>query len=279
MPALVLLSPALGAGKTTVAAAISRRVSVSQMSRLGDDANAAADGSLFAKLGGSGGLELIEAPGADPSTAPHTRALVVAGNATPPPDLLAFCRSAGERVAGVVLNKVPSRQRKRVLGAVEELGLKVLLALPEDRLLATPSLAEVASALQAQTLSFDSNGDRSLDGAVIASISADPGQGYFLDRAASTVIVRSDKPDLQLAALNAGAACLIVTGSVPLLGYITERTEADEIPIISTALDTCEAMTTIEALFGSGPFSGAAAKLSRLAELIQGFDASTLSGA
>ena len=276
MPALVLLSPAPGAGKTTVAAALSRGSSGARMSRLGDDGSAAADASLFAKLGGSGDLEIIEAPGGDPSAAPGTSAVVVADAATPTAELAAFVQSAGERVTGVVLNRVPSRQWERVLKGVEELGVKVLMALPEDRLLATPSLGEVASALQAQTLFFDSNGDRALDGAAIASISADPGQGYFLDRDAGTVIVRSDKPDLQLAALNAGAVCLIVTGSLPLLGYVTERAEADEIPVIRTALDTVATMKTIEGLFGSGPFSGSASKLSRLAELTQGFDASPL---
>ncbi len=276
MPALVLLSPAPGAGKTTVAAAISRKVNVAQMSRLDDEGNAVADASLFAKLGGSGDLELIEASGADPSAAPSAKAVVVADAAIPGAELAAFCQSAGERMAGVVLNRVPARQRERVLEAVKGLGVKVLLALPEDRLLATPSLAEVARALQAQTLFFDLNGDRTLGGAVIASISADPGQGYFSDREASTVIVRSDKPDLQLAALNAGATCLIVTGSRPLLGYVTERAAADEIPVIRTALNTVEAMQTIEGLFASGPFSGSALKLNRLAELIQGFDASTL---
>ena len=54
-----------------------------------------------------------------------------------------------------------------------------------------------------------------LDRPLIATISADPGQGYFAGYDAKAVIVRSDKPDLQLAALNAGAACLILTGGLP----------------------------------------------------------------
>ena len=52
---------------------------------------------------------------------------------------------------------------------------------------------------------IDEHRDTPLDRPVIASIAADPGQTYFVRTDATAVIVRSDKPDLQLAALNAGA--------------------------------------------------------------------------
>jgi BioD-like phosphotransacetylase family protein len=220
----------------------------------------------------------LEAAAGDAGAAPEARAIVVS-DAAGGSDLASFCNSVGSRLAGVVLNRVPTTRRDRILEESRTEGLEVLLDLPEDRLLATPSLGDVAAALNAQTMYFDGNGNRPLDRAVIASISADPGQGYFLHRDANSVIVRSDKPDLQLAALNAGATCLIVTGELPILGYVLERAEADEIPIIRTPMETLDAVKGIEELYGGGPFSGSAEKLSRLAELTQGFDATSLSAA
>ncbi len=280
MPPLVLLSPAPGVGKTTVAVALSRRLSAQgrsgALSRLGEGDSAAADSALFSRLSAPDGEEIIEAPGGALPAIPGASALVVADGAATASDISTFVQSTGDRLVGVVLNRVPEKRRERLLGELEGSGIKPLVALAEDRMLATPTLGEVASTLDAQTSFYDSNAARPLDRVLIAPISADPGQGYFSGLQANAVIVRSDKPDLQLAALNAGATCLIVTGELPLLGYVTERAEADEIPIVRTQMETPDAVRSIEGLFGAGPFSGSPEKLSRLAELIPDFDATRL---
>jgi BioD-like phosphotransacetylase family protein len=277
MSGLVLLSPAPGAGKTTIAAAIVAKLGGGTLTRLGDDENATADRELFSGLGSEGPAELYEAAGGDPSASAQRAAVVVADGSGEAAELAQFCASAGERLLGVILNRVAQRRREQVLRAVADTGAKILFDLPEDRSLATPSLDEVVGALNATIVFFDSNGKRPLDGLVVASISADPGQAYFAMREARAVVVRSDKPDLQLAALNAGASCLIVTGELPLFGYVKERAEADEIPIIRTKLDTVAAVRSVEQLYATAPFSGTPAKLSRLAALTRDFDARKLS--
>ena len=255
---------------------LASRIGLSSLSRLGEDANAAADSALFGRVDCTGEVELAEAPAGDPSIAAGWPAIVVADPTEQAESLPDFCRSVGDRLVGAILNRVPARRRDRIVSGLQAQGVEVLLALPEDRMLAAPSLDDVASALDARAAFFDSGGKAPLDGAVIASIGADPGQGYFVHMKAGSVIVRSDKPDLQLAALNAGATCLIVTGGLPLLGYVKERAEADEIPLIRTDMGTGDAVQGIEALYASGPFSGSPAKLSRLVELTRDFDASKL---
>ena len=108
------------------------------------------------------------------------------------------------------------------------------------------------------------------------TISADPGQGYFAAYGASAVIVRSDKPDLQLAALNAGADCLIVTGGLPILSYVLERAEEDQIPLVRTSLTTIAAVQEIEAIFGSLPFAGGDAKIERITALLSDLNVAAL---
>src|SRR5439155_1656609 len=123
------------------------------------------------------------------------------------------------------------RRADSLLADAKGAGINGPRALPEDRLRAAPVIRDVVQALSAQTEHLDGGGMRPLDRPVIATISADPGQGYFARYDASAVIVRSDKPDLQLAALNAGAGCLIVTGGLPILSYVLERAEEDQLPL------------------------------------------------
>jgi BioD-like phosphotransacetylase family protein len=281
MASYALLSPAAGAGKTTVAVALSQNLlkagRPAAFSRSGDDANASADSSLFQRLTPGGGeIAIVEAAGGE--TTAEGPALVVIDAGKDAAATVEFCRSLGGKVAGVVLNRVPSRRQEAAEKAFEAAGLRVLFAIPEDRLLATPTLSGVATALNSQPIYFDSNGDRPLDRPAIAPISADPGQGYFSRTEANAVIVRSDKPDLQLAALNAGASCLIVTGGFPFLGYVLERAEADEIPLIPTKMSTVETVKVIESLYAKQPFSGGEAPLARLLELTGGIETALLGG-
>ena len=146
--------------------------------------------------------------------------------------------------------------------------MKLLAVVPEDALLASPTIGQVAETLSAEGEYIEENRDRPLDRPIIASIAADPGQTYFVRTEATAVIVRSDKPDLQLAALNAGPTCLIVTGGLPVLSYVLERVADEEIPLLRTKLDTKDAVSAIEELFGAKPFAGSDAKLRRIEELL-----------
>jgi BioD-like phosphotransacetylase family protein len=282
MPSVVLLAPAALSGKTTIAAGLAQRLKAEgqavSLSRGGEDASARVDAALFARISeeAQASIQLIEAPAADNSAAAADRAVVVADGGIAPGELAEFCRLLAGKLAGVVLNRVPARRSEDVRAGIEAAGLKVIGIVPEDRLLASPTLGEVAQALEAEKLFFNSGGDRPLDHTLIASISADPGQGYFSRTGADTVIVRSDKPDLQLAALNAGASAMIVTGDLPILGYVLERAEDDMIPLLRTKRETAETVRAIEGLYGAGPFSGGAEKLRRAAELVSAIDVSAI---
>jgi BioD-like phosphotransacetylase family protein len=280
MPAFVLLAPTPLSGKTTIAAALAQRLKAEgktvALSRVGDDTNAAADMALFAAISSpldTAQITIAEATAGDSGTgADH--AIVVADGTDPPGDIAAFCAPLAGKLAGVVLNRVPARRADAIKAEALAAGLKVIGMLPEDRLLASPTLGEVAEALQAEKMFFDSSGQRPLDRALIASISADPGQDYFAG--ASTVIVRSDKPDLQLAALNAGVSAMIVTGDLPILSYVLDRAEEDTIPLLRTKLETADTVKVIEDLYASRPFAGGAEKLLRAAELAGEIDLAAL---
>lgn len=235
------------AGKSTIAAALARKLP---------------------------GTTITEAAGTDPPTG-DGKVVVVATPSSP--DLAAYCRSIGHALAGIVLNRVPAKRAVTAKKTVKAAGLPLLAALPEDQLLAAPTLRDVIGALTAEATFLNGSETRVIERPVIASISADPAQGYFAYVNPSAVIVRSDKPDLQLAALNAGATCLIVTGGYPILSYVLDRVQEDEIPLLRTPLDTLKTIEALESLFGTTPFTPTPEKLARLDELLADADLSSLS--
>ena len=281
MPTLVLVAPTPLSGKTTIAAGLAQRLKAEgktvALSRRGDDANAAADKALFAAFSSptdAAQVTITEAASGD--TSGDGRAVVVADATLPAPEIARFCSPLAGRLAGLILNRVPQRRTAAIRSDAETQGMRVLGVVAEDRLLASPTLGEVADALEAEKMFFDSNGERPLDRTLIASISADQGQGYFVRTGANTVIVRSDKPDLQLAALNAGTGAMIVTGDRPILGYVLDRAEEDTIPLLRTKLETVDTVKVIEQLYAAKVFAGGADKLRRAAELTGEIDLADL---
>jgi hypothetical protein len=256
--------------------------------RLPGDDHAETDVALFATLERSSGdspqgVRIIESPAGDAGASlagnPEARVLVVADGSRPLSPILEYCGALGDPFAGLVLNKTPPKRAEAIRTDAQTAGVNLVAVVPEDRLLAAPVLRDVATVLSASVEHFNNGtGLRPLDRPVIATISADPGQAHFARYDASAVIVRSDKPDLQLAALNAGAACLIVTGGLPLLSYVLDRAEEDEIPLLRTGLDTIATVSAIEDLFSSAPFQGGEAKVRRIAELLLEVDAASLAG-
>ena len=281
MPTLLVAAPTPLSGKTTVAVACARALAKNGtnvlLERVGDDANADSDRRVFSSLGSSSGdAKIIEVPAGDPLAALRehegARVLIVATPETAA-EASAIAKAVGEALAGMVLNR--ARPSGGGAGADYE-GVAPLAVIREDRQLAAPSLDAVAQALKAEAVNVAEDAPRSLGRVVIASIAADPGQAYFDRTRAESVIVRSDKPDLQLAAINAGAQCLIVTGDLPVLSYVRERVAEDETPFLRTELDTKGAVEAVEALYGGTAFTADADKLSRLDEVFAGADVGSL---
>ncbi len=267
MPTLFIASSQPLAGKTTVAAGLARKLASqrvqSTLRRTGEGENAAADTSLFESLSSGGEVDITELAAGETSAGVDGRVVVIAAASEAP-----AAHAATPGLAGVLVNRAAAKKIDSIQAAYKQAGTPLLAVVPEDSLLASPTIGQVADVLGAEGENIETNRDRPLDRPIIASIAADPGQTYFAHTEATAVIVRSDKPDLQLAALNAGPTCLIVTGELPVLSYVLERVREDEVPLLRTKLDTKETVQAIEGLFGTRPFSGGDAKLRRIEELL-----------
>ena len=298
MSSFLIVAPEPLSGKTAVAVALGQRFKDAgrtvALARLAGDGHADADAGLYAGLafndrrrpgpvepqdaGTDADVTLIEAPAGDARGLAESlpaRALVVAAYAHPlPADLPSFCGALADSCAGIVITRVPRRRLEATRAAAQDLGARLVALIPEDRTLAAPSLGAIAEALEAEATFPDSTREDVIDHPIISSISTDPAQGYFARHAPNAVIVRGDKPDQQLGALNAGVPCLIVTGGLPVVSYVKDRAE-EEIPILGTPYDTVAAVQRLEALYAATPFSGRA-KVERAAQLARELDISSL---
>ena len=294
MPALVLFSQRPRVGKTAVAVGLAHRLRHDKrpaaLIRLGppDDESAAADARCFASLGLAAGeasrpLSSDEAVGLVKG-APDTNFLLElpAGDTRPgegPAVLVerfadldaaktaSLGKTLGASFAGLIVTATPASRLAAVSQRLAAEGVPLLAALPEDRLLAAPTIAEMAAALEAQALFLDGRAETIVERMTIACIASDPGQNYFVRFGPQAVIARCDKPDLHLAALHTSTLCLILTGGRMPLAYVTERAESEGVPVLITAKDTPAAVRTLEGLYAGGRFAGRP-KAERIAQLM-----------
>jgi hypothetical protein len=302
---LLVTSLTARAGRSALAVALARRLAgdgrKARLLRLrdgsDDDAAATADAQMFASLPelrwqeGAASLDKAETAARQASRRKVT--LVVEAPAGPggeealrrlgaravlvsrgdPADglerLAAAARSLGELLVGVVATAAPGRP-EAAAGLLIEKGLPCLGVLPEDRTLASPRLAEVARALDAEYLVEPEDPDQIIEHFMIGSIAHDPGQAYFARREDKAVLTRFEKTDLQLAALNTPLACLILTGGQQPSPYLFDRARTEEAAVLLTARDTVGAMHAVGELFGTTPFGGPR-KVQRMGELVEEF--------
>jgi hypothetical protein len=302
MITLLFLSPAPKAGKTALAAALALRLAYQGRRvlalRLGDPSHTAAahDARLFAGLPfarGRGGapvpaeealrlasegtrpvevlfLEADPGPAAQ-AAAEQADARVVLVLRGAPGAQVEVARAAAETLAGrlraVVATAVPERQVAVAREVLAGVGLPVLAVLPEDRTLYAPTVLDLIEALEAEVILGEPDLDQAIEYILVNPVSADPGQPYYARRRNKAVITRSDKTDLQLAALQTQTDLLILTGGVPPSPYTIDRAAGEEVPLLLTRLSTREAVSRLEDVYARSRFAGET-KLERMRALL-----------
>ncbi|MEX0786485.1 MAG: DRTGG domain-containing protein [Dehalococcoidia bacterium] len=185
-------------------------------------------------------------------------------------DLATASATLGKASAGVIVTRQAERGLSKVEAKLGERGLKLLVALPEDRLLAGPSTTELAGALHASHLLEGDEEDEAVENVMIGPVSADPGQPYFLQHGSKAVVNRFDKMDLHLAALATEPDCLILTGGRPPTPYLIDRASANDwgLSVLLSPESTVRTMELVDELYGRTRFAGER-KLQRAVELFR----------
>ena len=86
---------------------------------------------------------------------------------------------------------------------------------------------------------------------------------YYQQRENKAVIVRGDRPDLQMGALATNTSCLVLTGDKLPVQYIEYEADKAEVPIICTANATAQ----VTSLLGGWTHLGGFAYQSKVEEI------------
>ena len=182
------------------------------------------------------------------------------------------CKEFGNLLLGVVANKVPRNRleqvRKETSAEFGKAGMDILGVLPEDRTLLALTVAELAENIQGKTLNHSEKSSELVENVMLGAKAVDPGPEYFSRKTNKAVVVRSGRPDMQLAALETPTTCLVLSGDTPPIPSVLYGAETGNVPIISTETDIDSIVAGIEDALSKSRFNQEA-KLARLAELLE----------
>ena len=165
-------------------------------------------------------------------------------------DVRSAAESYGERLAGVVLNRVPRYRDVHADTAVETLaedGVKCFGWIPEDRRLTSSSVQGVMEHLNGK-LAFEVNTTGELvDNVLIGGLVLDWGPFYFMSQDNACVVVRTGRPDVQISALQSDTTrALVLTGGGKPIDYVFYEARTKRIPLIVVDHDTDATMKALD---------------------------------
>jgi BioD-like phosphotransacetylase family protein len=152
----------------------------------------------------------------------------------------------GSRAIGVVLNKVPRSRMEQAKTDLAGAGATILGVIPEDRALLTLTVAELARAIDGNVLSGDGTSSALVENVLLGAMSPDHGPEYYAHRENKAALIRSDRPDMQLAALETSTTCLVLAGKNAPIPMVQRRAEQKGVPVIVADSDIAGVVAKLE---------------------------------
>lgn len=232
--------------------------------------------SAFAIVSAGKDVVLIEGEQSQTSVdlvaALDARVISVGGYSPGLQDTIDYGKRFGARLLGIVVNKVPQSRLEQVRNGVsslsEKAGVKALGTLPEDRSLMALSVSEVVELVDGKIVSGGERSDELIENIMLGALAVDPGPVYFARKVSKAVVVKSGRPDLQMAALHTPTACLVVAGDSPISQIVLQRAARENVPVVSSPGDAASVVTRIEEALDRARFCQRK-KLPRLDQIMQ----------
>ncbi len=175
--------------------------------------------------------------------------------------LLSAKKFLGDRLLGIVINDIPLAElvtaTETIKPYLENQNIPVLGMIPQDRILNSVSVREIATRLNAEVLCCSEHLDWMVESLSIGAMNVNSALGYFRQRENMAVVTGGDRTELQMAALETSTHCLILTGRIPPKELIIERAESLDIPVLSVDTDTLTTVEVVDSAFGKVPIQEA----------------------
>src|SRR4030043_259689 len=179
----------------------------------------------------------------------------------------------GESFLGVIINKVPQSQLKRVKEeAVEKYGaggIKVLGIIPENKTLLAMTVGELTECIQGKIVNNADKSGELVENYMLGAMVVDSGLDYFGRKKNKAAVVRDDRLDMQLAALETPTSCLVLSGGNKAPFYnVLNKAESRGVPIITTETNINDIVIRIEKALTKTSLDQEK-KLTKLAEIVK----------
>lgn len=180
-------------------------------------------------------------------------------------------KALGKSLVGVMINRVPVKELGRVSSEASAKlgmsGIEFMGVIPEDRMLCAITVAELAEKLQGKILNLPDRTAELVENVMVGAMAVDPGPEYFGRKANKAVVVRGERPDMQIAALQTSTRCLVIGGGAEPIPVVSNQAEVKKVPIISAKGNTVGIIEAIENAVSNARF-GQEKKLPRLSEIM-----------
>jgi BioD-like phosphotransacetylase family protein len=176
-----------------------------------------------------------------------------------PSDIARVAEELGQRLLGIIINFVPEPQiatvKQNITTSFEKAGIKILGIIPEVRSLLGVSVEEMAEALGGNILTCPENADELVENIMLGAMTIDSGIEYFNHKRDKAVIIRGDRPDMQLAALQTPTKCLVITNNARPLATVVSESESKHVPVMVVSKGTSDTVAAIEHLLANSAFN------------------------
>lgn len=171
-----------------------------------------------------------------------------------PDAVLALAAELGPRCVGALLNLVPAEGapvlRERLPEYLRARGVPVLAMLPQDPLLSSVTVAEIAERLGATVLTGEDRLDEHVESFMVGAMGQEKALRYFRRRPRKAVVTGGDRSDVQLAALETDTRCLVLTGAMPPSPIVLARADELGVPMLLVDSDTLSAVEILDSMLG-----------------------------
>ena len=186
--------------------------------------------------------------------------------------LTAWSDSLADKNLGFLFNNRPqylgTDAGERLLPTLESQGLKGMGVLPEDRRLRAIGVEAVAEHLGGRFVVGNGHSERLVEHYLVGGFLMDSGELYFGIRENKAVIMRGDRPDLQMAALKTPTTCMILTKGIEPIEYVVNEAELEGVPVMVVDSDTTSTMERLGNVLDLARFDHPL-KLERFAKLMR----------
>ena len=173
--------------------------------------------------------------------------------------ILEFSEGFKDDLVGVIVNNLTvygNLKFEEVWNSVfDKSNASLLGTIPESRTLLSLTVDEIATILDAEFYSGNEHGSKLVENFMVGGFGMDPGQYIFNTKNKKAVVVRGDRPDVQMSALETPMSCFIMTSGLEPIEYVKYESIEENVPILIVEENTLDIMGKIDKLASFSKFN------------------------